>query len=405
MMNFLNSILFCLFTFTVIQAVNFLLFLTKNKKSLTKFPPGPKPLPIFGNLFELGDKPHQSFAKLASIYGPIMSLKLGQITTVVISSAAIAKEVLQTQDLAFSNRTIPDSIKAHNHDQLGMPWLSISSSQWRNLRKICNFNIFTAKKLDANFHLRRRKVQDMIDEVEASCEAGVEVDIGQVGFRTTLNLLSNTMFSVDVADPNSKFAKDFKEIVSTIMDLAGKPNLADYFPLLKVIDPQRIRHRMGYCFSKIFAFFDRITNERLKLFRVIGYVSSGDILDVLLKFIETSDEEIDRPHMDHLLLDLFAAGTDTTTSTLEFAMAELLHNRETLSKAQAELEKTIGIGRRICPGLPLGIRMIHLMLASLIHCFDWKFEDGFTLKDMNMDEKLGLTLHMAQPLRVFPVRR
>ncbi|KAJ7957417.1 putative Cytochrome P450 [Quillaja saponaria] len=271
-----------------------------------------------------------------------MSLKLGQITTVVISSAAIAKEVLQTQDLAFSNRTIPDSTKAHNHDQLGIPWLSISSSRWRNLRKFCNSNLFTAKKLDANFHLRRRKVQDLIDEVEASCEAGVEVDIGQVAFRTTLNFLSNTVFSVDLADPNSKFTKDFKEIVWRVMELVVMPNLADYFPLLRVIDPQRIRLRMGYCFSQIFAFLDDIINQRLKLSRMTGYVPSGDMLDVLLKIIETNNEDIDRPQMDHQLLDLFVVGTDSTTSRLEFAMAELLHNRETLSKAQAELGKTIG---------------------------------------------------------------
>ncbi|KAJ7957404.1 putative Cytochrome P450 [Quillaja saponaria] len=158
-----------------------------------------------------------------------------------------------------------------------------------------------------------------------------------------------------------------------------------------------------------------------------GYVPSGDMLDVLLKIIETNYEDIDRPHMDHLII-------------------ELLHNRETLSKAQAELGKTIGkehcgftvpkgtqvlvnawaigrdpsmwenpdtfmperflgsdidtkgknfelipfdAGRRICPGLPLAIRMTHLMLASLIHCFDWKFEDGITFKDKNMYEKSG----------------
>ncbi|OIT21739.1 7-ethoxycoumarin o-deethylase, partial [Nicotiana attenuata] len=86
-----------------------------------KLPPGPIQLPLIGNLHNiLGDQPHQSLAKLAEKYGPIISLRSGQITTVVISSSALAKEVIQKQDLAFSSRTIPDAIHALNHYQFSV---------------------------------------------------------------------------------------------------------------------------------------------------------------------------------------------------------------------------------------------------------------------------------------------
>lgn len=62
-----------------------------------------------------------------------------------------------------------------------------------------------------------------------------------------------------------------------------------------------------------------------------------------------------------------------------------------------------GAGRRVCPGLPLAMRMLHLMLGSLIHSFDWKLEDGVTPENMNMDDKFGITLEMAQSLRAVPV--
>ncbi|GLT62529.1 hypothetical protein SLA2020_351610 [Shorea laevis] len=62
-----------------------------------------------------------------------------------------------------------------------------------------------------------------------------------------------------------------------------------------------------------------------------------------------------------------------------------------------------GGGRRICPGLPLAIRMLHLMLGSLVHTFDWKLEDGVKREDMNMDDKFGLTLQIAHPLRAVPI--
>jgi cytochrome P450 len=202
------------------------------------------------------------------------------------------------------------------------------------------------------------------------------------------------------------------------------------------------------------------------------------------------------------LQDLFVAGTDTTASTLEWAMTEVVCNPEIMLKAKRELEKMIGSGvpieesdiaklpylqaiiketlrlhppvpfllprkaernvdiggytipkdaqvlvnvwnigrdptlwvnptlfsperflgsdidvkgrnfelapfgsgRRICPGLQLANRMLLLMLGSLVNSFDWKLEGDMKPEDMDMDDKFGITLQKAQPLRVVPVR-
>ncbi|MFS7912133.1 putative geraniol 8-hydroxylase [Helianthus anomalus] len=96
-------------------------------------PPGPKPLPIIGSLHLLGHQPHQSLAKLAKTHGPITSLKLGQITTLVFSSASAAKEVLQKQDLAFcSHRSIPNALHAQHHYEYSISFMPIGT-QWRIL--------------------------------------------------------------------------------------------------------------------------------------------------------------------------------------------------------------------------------------------------------------------------------
>uniref|UniRef100_A0A7N2LVF0 Cytochrome P450 n=2 Tax=Quercus lobata TaxID=97700 RepID=A0A7N2LVF0_QUELO len=63
-----------------------------------------------------------------------------------------------------------------------------------------------------------------------------------------------------------------------------------------------------------------------------------------------------------------------------------------------------GAGRRICPGLPLGNRMVHLMLASLVHYFAWELPDEITPEDMDMGELFGLTLHRAKPLKAIPIK-
>ena len=62
-----------------------------------------------------------------------------------------------------------------------------------------------------------------------------------------------------------------------------------------------------------------------------------------------------------------------------------------------------GGGRRTCPGLLLAIRMLHLMLGSLVQAFNWKLEDGVKPVDMDMDDKFGITLQRAHPLRAVPI--
>ncbi|CAM8879529.1 unnamed protein product [Rhodiola kirilowii] len=62
-----------------------------------------------------------------------------------------------------------------------------------------------------------------------------------------------------------------------------------------------------------------------------------------------------------------------------------------------------GAGRRICPGLTLAFKMVHLMVGSLINCFDWEIEANAKLEDIDMDDKFGITLQKAQPLCAVPL--
>ena len=298
-MEVLSCILYLCLSLTIIQALH---TIAKRSKSIPKkLPPGPKPFPIIGNLWELGDKPHKSLAKLAMTHGPLMSLKLGQITTVVISSATMAKEVLQTHDQLLSNRSIPDAIQAHKQHELGLPWIPVSS-RWRNIRKICNSQLFAHKILDANQNLRRKKVQELLADVHKSCLTNDAVDIGRAAFKTTLNLLSNTICSVDLADPNSDMAREFKELVWNIMEEVGKPNLADYFPVLRKVDPQGIRRRMTIYFGNMIELFDSLINKRLLTRKVPDSIRNIDMLNTLLDISEESTGEFDKTQIERLFL-------------------------------------------------------------------------------------------------------
>lgn len=69
-------------------------FINKWKKSkpvCVNLPPGPKKLPIIGNLHQISEPPFRCFRDLATQYGPIMHVKLGEVDAIVVSSPEIAK--------------------------------------------------------------------------------------------------------------------------------------------------------------------------------------------------------------------------------------------------------------------------------------------------------------------------
>ncbi|KAJ6334968.1 hypothetical protein OIU78_011745 [Salix suchowensis] len=150
----------------------------RRKSTRTVLPPGPRQFPIIGNILALGDKPHRTLAHLSRTYGPLMTLKLGTITTIVVSSPDIAKEALQKHDQAFSSRTVPDAlhVQHYNFHKNTMIWLP-ASTHWRFLRKLAATQMFTSQRLDASQALRGKKVQELLEYVHENCNSGQAVDI------------------------------------------------------------------------------------------------------------------------------------------------------------------------------------------------------------------------------------
>lgn len=99
-------------------------------------PPGPRPLPVFGNLFLLSSSKlwHRDFYALAQKYGPIMWLRLGSHGAVVVQSPELAMEVLKHQDFIFASRPPPSyvvGLATKNGSDVGFAPLGL---HWRFMR-------------------------------------------------------------------------------------------------------------------------------------------------------------------------------------------------------------------------------------------------------------------------------
>ncbi|XP_077234203.1 cytochrome P450, family 76, subfamily G, polypeptide 1 [Tasmannia lanceolata] len=317
--------------------------------ALGQLPPGPRAWPVVGNLFQLGfGHPLESFARLAQEHGPIMFLRLGSMNTVVVSTAQAAQDMFVNHDMALAGRKIYEAMKG-KHGNDGSLITAQYGSHWRMLRRICTLEFFTKSRLDEMCGVRQRCVDHLVRDIE---EKGGVVDLGQLLFSMAFNLIGNLMFSRDVLDPGSKKGAEFFYHARSAMEIAAIPNVADFLPLLRWFDPQRIRKKMDYHVERALNIAEGFIEERMERNGSEGGESNGkmDYLTVLLEFEGNGVEEPAKFSswiINHLIFEMFVAATDTTTSTLEWAMAELLRNPQTLIKVQAELRRVVGLDRKM----------------------------------------------------------
>ncbi|KAL8505005.1 hypothetical protein ACS0TY_016272 [Phlomoides rotata] len=275
----------------------------RRRRQQEELPSGPRPWPIVGNIFQLAGSaaaPHQSLAKK---YGAVMTLHLGSMTTVVISSDEAARAMFKHHDVVLAGRKIYESMKGDIGNE-GSLITAQYGPHWRTLHHLCMAKFFAAGPLDA------------LRGVRAKC-----ID------------------QLDLLDPNSERGAEFFYHAGKATEFTEKPNVVDFLPAVRWADPQGIRRGTQMHVKRAFDIAGEFLRERM---REKGDEREGekDYLDVLLEYRGDGVEEpavFSSTVINVIIFEMFTAGTDTTTSTLEWAMAELIRNLEKLRKVQAEL--------------------------------------------------------------------
>ncbi|GKV36160.1 hypothetical protein SLEP1_g44321 [Rubroshorea leprosula] len=128
----------------------------------SKLPPGPRKLPLIGNLHNfVGILPHHCLRNLAKKYGPIMHLQLGEVSTFVISSIETAKDVMKTHDLIFASRPSFPSLKLLTHNFTNIE-LAPYGDYWRQVRKICTTELLNPMRVRSFKTIREEELLHLI---------------------------------------------------------------------------------------------------------------------------------------------------------------------------------------------------------------------------------------------------
>ncbi|KAL3528230.1 hypothetical protein ACH5RR_012886 [Cinchona calisaya] len=165
--------LFLLFSFLILLLKIWKKTTSSDYDITPKLPPGPTKFPLIGNLHNLvGGLPHHVLAGLAKKYGPLMHLQLGEISTVVVSSAKMAKEILVTHHPCFANRPENQSTRIIWYEQEDMGSAPYSE-HWKQMRKICMMELLSIKSVDSFRFIRQDEISRLVESIiQSSSSAG-----------------------------------------------------------------------------------------------------------------------------------------------------------------------------------------------------------------------------------------
>ncbi|EEF48734.1 premnaspirodiene oxygenase [Ricinus communis] len=330
--------------------LSFLLFILmvlriwKKSKGSFNSPPGPWKLPLIGNMHQLiTPLPHHRLRELAKTHGPVMSIQLGQVSAVVISSVEAAKQVLKTQGELFAERPsiLASKIVLYN----GMDIIFGSyGDHWRQMRKICTFELLSPKRVQSFSSVRQEELSNYVRFLHSN--AGSPVNLSK-----TLFALTNSVIAKIAVGKECKNQEALLNLIEEVLVAAGGFTVADSFPsynFLHVITGMKSNlERLHRITDKILE--DIITEHKAPraLFKRGGdedKKEAENLLDVLLGLQEHGNLKVPLTNesVKSAILEMLSGGSDTSAKTIEWAMSELMRSPEAMEKAQEEVRRVFG---------------------------------------------------------------
>ncbi|KAL8503643.1 hypothetical protein ACS0TY_022394 [Phlomoides rotata] len=332
---------------TLISLVASIFWIFTHYKSHTAappLPPGPRGLPILGYLPFLKVNLHLQFTQLAHKYGPIYRLWLGSKLCVVLTSPSLIKEVVRDQDSIFANRDPPAAaIAAHGGQDI---FWSPNGTYWREMRKLFVRDMLSNKNLQASHALRVDEVRKFVRDLNT--KIGEKMEIGEMIFLTEVNVIMAMLWGGKIeGEEREMLGGEVREKVTRFVDLLGRPNVSDFFPALEKFDVQGIAREMkSHVIPGIDEILDSLIEGRMKKERGRGEENrKKDFLEILLELKDHKlgdESSFGLFQIKAVLMDIIIGGTDTTATTVEWVMADLLSNPGAMTKVQQELTDIVG---------------------------------------------------------------
>ncbi|XP_069581221.1 cytochrome P450 2K1-like isoform X2 [Brachyistius frenatus] len=326
-------------------------------------PPGPKPLPLLGNLLQLDmQKPFQVFQELSKKYGPVFTVYLGPKKVVVLAGYKTVKEALVNYAEEFGEREAPLTIKEAklNH---GIVWANGDS--WKEMRRFALINL-------RDFGMGKKACEDKISEEcrhlseEFRKVKGEAFDTNQMIQYAVSNIICSMIYG-------SRFEYDDPQFTSMVDHTCRNLHLVECREMqLYNMFPSIGKWLFSSVKEELRNLLDIIAKQHLQLLKdqkkTLNPETCRGVMDAFLLRQQELEESrsTDSYYNDENLLmvirNLFAAGTETTSTTLRWGLLFMAKYPEIQDQVQEELRRVVGDRQPMVEdkkNLPLTDAVIH----------------------------------------------
>nr|XP_042699866.1 cytochrome P450 2J2-like isoform X2 [Chrysemys picta bellii] len=326
-----------------------------------RLPSGPTPFPFIGNLWLLGFQLHpETLEKLAQIHGNIFTLWLGESPVIVLHGFQAVKDGLTTNPEDVSGRpTTPFFDENGNKEGIVMT----SGHTWKQQRR---FGLMTLRNLGVGKKGLEHRIQEEAHHLVEylMSERGQPLDPA-VSFSQALSNVICAMVLGRRFSTDDETLRQLLKANACLLRPSGilSRRLNNTFPWIMdhLPGPHKevlASHRFLYCFAK----------EEIRRHEESGVPDEPqDFIDFYLaQMVKSKDDPtatFDEGNLIHTILDFFIAGTESTATTLRWALISLVLHPDVQEKVQKELDAVLGPSQLICyedrKNLPYTNAVIH----------------------------------------------
>ncbi|KAF3566706.1 hypothetical protein DY000_02019782 [Brassica cretica] len=335
-----------LFFFTLLITV-FVYTLTRicHKTKRVNLPPGPPGWPVVGNLFQFARSGKQFFEyvdEMKKIHGPILTLKMGIRTMIIISDADLAHQALIERGAQFATRPVETPTRKIFSSSDITVHSAMYGPVWRSLRRNMVQNILSSNRLKEFASVRKSAVEKLVERIRSEAEEhdGIVWVLRNARFAAFCILL-DMCFGVEMDEESvEKMDRMMTEIL-----IAVDPRIHDYLPVLTPFYSKERKLALELR-RKLVEFVVGFIEKRRSAIQNPGSdetASSFAYLDTLFNLkIDGRETTPSDEDLVTLCSEFLNAGTDTTGTAIEWGIAQLITNPKIQSRLYDEIKSTVG---------------------------------------------------------------
>ncbi|XP_051133662.1 cytochrome P450 77A3 [Andrographis paniculata] len=331
-------------------AVIFLRLWWRRRSPPEGLPPGPPGWPVVGNLFQaiLQRRPFIFVVRdLRAKYGPIFTMRMGQRTMVIVSGADLIHEALVKRGAAVASRPPDSPIRLI----FSVGKCAINSAEygplWRSLRRNFVTEMINPKRIKECRWIRNWAVEDHVRRLreEASRNGYVAV---MSGCRLTIcSILICLCFGAKIPEDRIRI---IESVLKDVM-MMTTPKLPDFLPVLtplfrrQVEAAKDLRRKQLDCLVPLIrhrkTFVENRSPNGTEFFEMASPIGAAYV-DSLFDLAPPEKGKLGEEEIVTLCSEAINAGTDTSATTLEWAMLHLVQNPEIQEKLYGEIVECVG---------------------------------------------------------------